>query len=76
MQPSKTFAAQLFSQPVQYVIPVFQRGYVWTLEKQVAPLWADVEDSAECLLGRREREQQAGSHQLAPLQQHFLGRWC
>lgn len=73
MQPSKTFAAQLFSQPVQYVIPVFQRGYVWTLEKQVAPLWADVEDRAECLLGRRELEQQAGSHQLAPLQKHFLG---
>ena len=48
-------------------------GYVWTLEKQVAPLWADVEDRAECLLGRRELEQQAGSHQLAPLQKHFLG---
>lgn len=73
MQPSKTFAAQLFAQPVQYVIPVFQRGYVWTLEKQVAPLWGDVEDRAECLLQRRELEQQAGGNQLAQLQKHFLG---
>lgn len=38
MQPGKASITLLFSSPTQYLIPVFQRGYVWTLEKQVAPL--------------------------------------
>lgn len=33
MQPSKTTVTGLFSTPHQYQIPIFQRGYVWTLEK-------------------------------------------
>lgn len=36
MQPSKTTVTGLFNSPHQYQIPIFQRGYVWTLEKQVA----------------------------------------
>ena len=46
MQSGKSSITQLFGAPVQYVIPVFQRGYVWTLAKQVGPLWADIEDRA------------------------------
>ncbi|MDC6491350.1 DUF262 domain-containing protein [Pseudomonas syringae] len=42
MQPNKTTATGLFSPPHQYQIPIFQRGYVWTLEKQVGPLWTDI----------------------------------
>ena len=53
MQPQKAPITQLFSAPYQYQIPVFQRGYVWTLEKQVIPLWADVADRANALLDRR-----------------------
>lgn len=73
MQPGKTSATLLFNAPIQYVIPVFQRGYVWTLEKQVAPLWADVEDRALCMLERRRLQQTPGGSHLAPLQKHFLG---
>jgi hypothetical protein len=73
MQPGKASVTSLFSAPAQYVIPVFQRGYVWTLEKQVVPLWADLEDRAIKLIERAEMAQQVGAHSLKPLQKHFLG---
>jgi hypothetical protein len=73
MQPGKTSATLLFSAPTQYVIPVFQRGYVWTLEKQVAPLWADVADRANALLERKAIEDTPGGAQLGPMRKHFLG---
>jgi hypothetical protein len=73
MQPGKTSATLLFNAPTQYLIPVFQRGYVWTLEKQVAPLWIDIEDRALRLIERTEQTRQVGSQQLKPLQKHFLG---
>ena len=38
MQPQKAPVTQLFSARYQYQVPVFQRGYVWTLERQVVPL--------------------------------------
>lgn len=73
MQPGKTSVTALFGAPAQYVIPVFQRGYVWTLEKQVVPLWADLEDRAIKLIERTEMAHQVGAHSLKPLQKHFLG---
>ncbi len=50
MQPNKTTVTGLFSTPHQYQIPIFQRGYVWTLEKQVGPLWTDIQDRADAVL--------------------------
>lgn len=73
MNPDKTSAIALFSAPRQYIIPVFQRGYVWTLEKQVAPLWVDIEDRASAWLERQEILQDKPSAQLATLRKHFLG---
>ncbi|WLI90411.1 DUF262 domain-containing HNH endonuclease family protein [Massilia sp. R2A-15] len=73
MQPDKTSAINLFSAPRQYLIPVFQRGYVWTLEKQVAPLWADIEERATAWLERQELLKSSSPSQLAPLRKHFLG---
>lgn len=73
MQPGKASITQLFSSPAQYWIPVFQRGYVWTLEKQVAPLWADLEDRALKLVEHTAQAQQVGAQPLKPLQKHFLG---
>ena len=73
MQPGRTSITGLFSAPAQYVIPVFQRGYVWTLEKQVVPLWADLEDRALKLIERTEMLQQVAVNDLRPLQKHFLG---
>ena len=54
MQPSKTTVIGLFNAPFQYQIPIFQRGYVWTLEKQVAPLWLDIQSQADALLERKQ----------------------
>ena len=44
MQPNKTSPLTLFSQSLQYLVPIFQRGYVWTVERQIQPLWADIVD--------------------------------
>jgi hypothetical protein len=73
VKPDKTSAIQLFSAPLQYVIPVFQRGYVWTLEKQVAPLWADIEERALAWLDRQDLLKASPPSNLAPLRKHFLG---
>ena len=69
MIPDKTSAIGLFDKPIQYAIPIFQRGYVWTLEKQVAPLWFDLEDRANDWIVR----QSLPPGHLAPLRKHFLG---
>ena len=73
MQSGKSTITQLFSAPIQYVIPVFQRGYVWTLNKQVAPLWADIEDRADKLRQYEAQARQVGQQPLKAVQKHFLG---
>lgn len=42
--------AGLFGTPISYRIPVFQRPYAWTKEKQWQPLWTDARRIAEKLL--------------------------
>ena len=37
----------LFQKDVRYVIPTFQRPYVWNQEDQWEPLWNDVRNIAE-----------------------------
>lgn len=73
MQPSKTTVTGLFSTPHQYQIPIFQRGYVWTLEKQVGPLWSDIQDRADALLEQQGLVAQGAAATMKPLQKHFLG---
>ena len=53
----------LFQKDIRYVIPTFQRPYVWNEENQWEPLWNDVVRVAERLL-----KQPDGKHQP-----HFLG---
>ena len=36
----------LFDRDVQYIIPLFQRHYVWDRENQWEPLWEDITDKA------------------------------
>ena len=72
MQPSKTTVIGLFNAPFQYQIPIFQRGYVWTLEKQVAPLWLDIQSQADALLERKQLAPAAAAA-MKPLPKHFLG---
>jgi hypothetical protein len=37
----------LFQKPVRYIIPTFQRPYVWNQDDQWEPLWNDVRNVAE-----------------------------
>ncbi len=62
-QPSKATATELFEGRKHYVIPAYQRPYVWTEEDQWSPLWDDIVRVAESHLG-------AGSNRLVS---HFLG---
>lgn len=73
MQPSKTTVTGLFATPHQYQIPIFQRGYVWTLEKQVAPLWADIQDRANALQEQQAQLAKGSAGAQKPLPKHFLG---
>lgn len=41
---------KIFGQDRRYVVPLFQRPYVWTQEQQWEPLWDDVRTVAERLL--------------------------
>jgi hypothetical protein len=60
----------LFQKDVRYVIPTFQRPYVWNQERQWEPLWDDLRNTAERYLDELENaegnnavaEERAGSH--------------
>jgi hypothetical protein len=67
MQANTLTPQKLFEHQVRYVIPVFQRPYVWQIEKQWEPLWDDVRAVAEELL---DAKASTGSQPVAP---HFLG---
>jgi uncharacterized protein with ParB-like and HNH nuclease domain len=57
--------ADIFGYHVRYVVPLFQRPYVWSRQDQWEPLWDDVRAVAQRLLDSRPR-----SLRVAP---HFLG---
>ena len=56
--------SRLFKTPVSYRIPVFQRPYAWTKEKQWQPLWTDTQRIADKLLVAQSEE---------TLPPHFMG---
>ena len=51
----------IFEQKNRYVVPMFQRHYVWNKEDQWEPLWADISE--------KMKEKQLG-RKVSP---HFLG---
>ena len=59
---------KLFAQPVRYVIPLFQRPYVWNQDDQWEPLWEDVQNTAEDYL-----EHLKGQATVGNTPAHFLG---
>lgn len=73
MRPDKKAVTDLFSERVQYLIPLFQRGYVWTLNDQVQPLWEDLVDRLEAILLHQADAEKVGESKLKPLRRHFLG---
>ena len=42
MKPETRTVTQLFGLDVRYVVPLYQRPYVWEQEKQWDPLWDDI----------------------------------
>lgn len=66
MQVQKTSIDNLFSLERRYVVPLFQRPYVWTRERQWEPLWEDIRDMAE-------RELTAAASPSIVSRPHFLG---
>jgi Protein of unknown function DUF262/Family of unknown function (DUF6416)/Protein of unknown function (DUF1524) len=59
--------AGIFGYHIRYVVPLFQRPYVWSLEDQWQPLWEDVRTLAERLLDAPV------GYGAAPVPPHFLG---
>ena len=77
VQPNKVSPLSMFSQPLQYLVPIFQRGYVWSIERQVQPLWGDIADRAREVAKYQalyEKARQEGStNMVKPPRKHFLG---
>jgi len=63
----------LFQKDVRYVIPTFQRPYVWNQEDQWEPLWEDVRNTAERYID--ELRLAEGNNPLAEERtgSHFMG---
>lgn len=56
--------AAIFGKPVHYLVPLYQRPYVWTREDQWEPLWQDVQAVAD-----RQLDDTPGNDAIP----HFLG---
>lgn len=70
MQPYQYSPLQLFNGSVQFVVPLFQRSYVWSVKKQIHPLWLDILERAS----HQERFQQSGLDDVRyEPRSHFLG---
>lgn len=64
MKPDKLTIHELFQRERRYVVPLYQRSYVWSQQGQWEPLWDDIERQAEACL---DPEIQASRRS------HFLG---
>ncbi len=53
MRPSKQFVYELFDRQRRYVVPLFQRPYVWNRDEQWQPLWDDIEEKTVSILEQR-----------------------
>jgi hypothetical protein len=61
----------VFGKDVRYVVPMFQRPYVWNMTQHWEPLWDDVRTVAERLHDASEEEATRGTQVQVP--PHFLG---
>lgn len=66
MKTDKTSVFDLFENRRRYVVPLFQRGYVWTRDAQWQPLWED-------LLNQTAEVVRHQSQPSTKLHKHFLG---
>ncbi len=66
MRPDTLTIHQLFERERRFVVPLYQRSYVWNEDDQWLPLWDDLERAADaCLIAARN--QQPRSHFLGAL---------
>jgi len=63
VKPDTRTVKELFERDVRYVVPLYQRPYVWDAERQWQPLWEDIETILE------ERLNGGGDASYS----HFLG---
>lgn len=59
--------AQIFGNQIRYVVPLYQRPYVWSKDDQWQPLWDDVRTLAERVLTA------PAVYGAPPVSPHFLG---
>lgn len=67
---------QLFNKPICFVVPLFQRPYVWEKGKHWIPLWEDVRATTQRLLAERSGARASGAQPNAAEERtaaHFLG---
>ena len=57
METTNVQVKTLFNSDVQYIIPLFQRHYVWDQEEQWEPLWEDIKEKAYQRLSEYQRQQ-------------------
>lgn len=62
---------ELFQKDIRYMIPPFQRPYVWNQDEQWEPLWNDVRNLAEDYLEASETGGDISA--LEQTRRHFLG---
>ncbi len=67
MEPKSLIVRRLFEDEGCYLIPIFQRGYVWERKTQWQPLWADI-----CAQTERDHNAQFRTSRTQKCQ-HFLG---
>ncbi len=66
MKTDKITVFDLFEKQRCYLVPIFQRGYVWNRERQWEPFWEDISEQAELV------QQHDGSSKNT-IRKHFLG---
>jgi hypothetical protein len=78
MKSTPLTVLQLFANKKRYIIPMFQRQYVWSIEKQWTPFWEDVERKVvERLIWQQRLNESVGDEhrkvQDDGPSEHFLG---
>lgn len=66
MKTDKITVFDLFEKQRRYLVPIFQRGYVWNKERQWSPLWEDISEQATLV------SEHDGSSKNT-IRKHFLG---
>ncbi len=72
-QPSTQSVYDLFNGRIQFVVPVYQRAYVWTANQNWSVMWDDIADTADRYLANPEAHLRQ-KHFLGPIvleQQHY-----